>query len=232
MIRLVIALALFAPAAPAFAAERSFSVGSFDRVRVDGPFEVRVTTGSSPTARASGSGALLERVDVDLNGTTLIVRMGNGGWGETPGKAGGSAPVITLSTPRLIAATVSAGARVAITKMASQRIDVGVTGAGVLTIARADADQLNATLVGTGQITLGGRASRARLLTNGPGTIDASALSVNDLIVRLEGAGETKAAARYTAQVTSNGLGKVTVSGTAKCTVKAIAGGPVACGAK
>jgi Putative auto-transporter adhesin, head GIN domain len=217
MIRLLGALALSLSATPAFAADRTFSVGSFERLRVDGPFEVRVTTGASPGARASGGRELLDRVDIDVNGTTLVVRMGSGGWGETPAKAGGTPPVITLSTPRLVSATVSAGARVMI-------------GAGVLSVAKADTDQLNATLVGTGQITLGGRASRARLLTNGPGAIDASALTVNDLIVRLEGAGETKASARYTAQVNSTGLGKVTVTGGAKCTIKAVVNGPVVCG--
>ncbi|UVO51188.1 DUF2807 domain-containing protein [Sphingomonas sp. SUN019] len=229
MIRIVGALALFLFATPAFAADRTFSVGSFERLRVDGPFEVRVTTGS-PGARARGGKELLERVDIDVNGTTLVVRMGNGGWGETPGKAAGAPPVITLSTPRLVSATVSAGARVSIAKMVSQRIDVSVTGAGLLSVENADTDQLNATLVGTGQINIGGRASRARLLTNGAGAIDASALTVNDLIVRMEGAGETKASARYTAQVNSTGLGKVTVTGGAKCTVKAVADGPVVCG--
>lgn len=229
MNRFLAALMLFLFATPAVAADRVFSVGSFERLRVDGPFEVQVAIGS-PGARASGGKELLERVDIAVNGTTLVVRMGNGGWGETPTKAGGEPPVITLTTPRLVSAAVSAGARVSIAAMRAQRIDVSVTGAGMLSLGKADTDQLNATLIGTGQIALGGRAGRARLLTNGPGAIDASALSVNDLIVRLDGAGETKASARYTAQVTSTGLGKVTVTGGAKCTVKAVADGPVACG--
>lgn len=232
MIRILASLALLVFASPATAADRTFSIGSFERLRVDGPFEVRVTTGGSPGARASGDGDLLERVDIDVNGATLVVRMGSGGWGETPGKAGGGAPpVISLSTPRLVSASVSAGARVSVGKMVSQRIDVSVTGAGALSVDSADTDQLNATLIGTGQIVLGGRASRARLVTNGPGAIDALALTVNDLIVSQEGAGETKASARYTAQVRSTGLGKVTVTGGAKCTVKALANGPVLCGA-
>lgn len=230
MIRILAVLTPFLFAAPAVAADRTFSVGSFERLRVDGPFEVRVTTGGSPGARASGGRDLLERVDIDVNGTTLVVRMGNGGWGETPGKAGAAPPVIMLSTPRLVSAAVSAGARVSITKMVAQRIDVSVSGAGVLSIDKADTDQLNATLIGAGQINLGGRASRARLMTNGPGAIDASALTVNDLNVQLEGTGETKASARYTAQINSTGLGKVTVTGGAKCTVKALADGPVVCG--
>jgi hypothetical protein len=110
------------------------------------------------------------------------------------------------------------------------RVNVTVSGNGSLALAAADTDQLNATLIGTGQMSLAGRAARARLVTRGPGAIDASALAVNDLTVHLDGVGETRAAARYTAQVTNSGLGMVTVTGNAKCRVNAAAGGPVTCG--
>ena len=217
-------------AVPAFAADRSYSVGSFERVRVEGPFEVRINTGGSPGARASGDAKLIEQLDIIVNGGTLVVRLGSRGWGETPTSSRITAPVVTLSTPRLIAASVVAGGRVTIGAMKAQRVDLAITGAGSLTVPAVDADQLNTTVIGTGVLTVGGRASRARLQTNGPGATDATALTVNDLTVRVEGSGETRATARYTAQVTSTGLGKVVVSGPAKCTVTASAGGPVECG--
>ena len=109
-------------------------------------------------------------------------------------------------------------------------MEVSVNGSGSLAVSEAGADELMATVIGAGQMTLAGHSQHARLLTNGPGTIDAAGLSVSDLTVRLDGSGETKANARYTAQVTTTGLGRVTVTGGAKCTVKAMAGGPVSCG--
>jgi len=229
MIRSLCIVLLFV-AAPATAASRTYSVGSFERLRVEGPFEVRVVTGQSPGARAEGDARLIERLDIAVSGTTLTVRLGGQGWGETPA-ASGPPPVITLMTPRLTSATIESGARVVIGRMVAQKIVLSVTGAGSLALTTADADQLDATLIGTGTLSVGGRAQRARLTTSGPGAIDARLLTVNDLIVRLEGEGETRASARYTAQVTSTGLGKVTVTGGAKCQIKAIANGPVVCGA-
>lgn len=223
-------LALYS--APAPAAERRVGIGSFERIRVDGPFEVRVATGRSPGASVSGDRDLIERIEVRVEGTTLIVRMGSNGWGERPYVAAETAPVITLTTPSLVAATVFSGGRITIGRMRGQRVDLTVSGSGTLALTTADAEQLNASVIGTGTITLGGRATRARLLTNGPGAIDAGALSVNELVVRLDGPGETRAQARYSAQVTNTGLGKVTIAGNAKCTVKALAGGPVTCGPK
>jgi hypothetical protein len=210
-------------------ASRTVSVGSFDRVRVEGPFEVRVATGS-PRATITGDSRMTETVAVRVDGTTLSVRKGTGGWGEQPRTRGSRPIVITLSTPGLTSASVAAGGRLTIARMRGMRVDVTVSGNGSLSLAAADTDQLNATLIGTGQMTLAGRAARARLMTSGPGAIDASALVVDDLTVHLDGVGETKAAARYTAQVTNGGLGTVTVTGNAKCRVDAAAGGPVVCG--
>lgn len=226
-------LLLCSPAlSQASAQSRTVSVGSFDRIRVEGPFEVRVTIGS-PRATITGPRSS-DDVAVRVDGTTLSVRKGTGGWGEQPrgrGIGGGGGPiVVTLSTPGLTSASVSAGGRMTIARMRGMRVDVTVSGNGSLALAAADTDQLNATLIGTGQMTLAGRAARARLITSGPGLIDASALAVNDLTVHLDGVGETKAAARYTAQVTNGGLGTVTITGPAKCQVDAAAGGPVVCG--
>lgn len=210
------------------AASRTVSVGSFDRVRVEGPFEVRVTIGSPRATIVGPRGG--EDVTVRVDGTTLSVRKGTGGWGEQP-RGGGAGPiVVTLSTPGLTSASVAAGGRLTIARMRGMRVDVTVSGNGSLSVAAADTDQLNATVIGTGQMTLAGHAARARLVTSGPGAIDASELAVNDLTVHLDGVGETRAAARYTAQVTNSGLGTVTITGNAKCRVDAAAGGPVVCG--
>lgn len=215
--------------AVAAAATRTVSVGSFERLRVDGPFEVRVETGRSPGATISGEGRATEDVEVRVTGSTLVVAKGLNGWGEQP--RGAKRPVlITLTTPTLISAAVIAGGRVTISGMKAMRVDVSVSGSGSLALAKADTDQLNATVIGTGQMTLGGRAARARLRTSGPAGIDASALDVRDLIVTVDGVGDTKAQARGTAQVTNTGLGSVTVVGPAKCVVTAPAGGPVTCG--
>lgn len=219
-------------ATPALAAERTYSVGSYDRLRVDGPFEVHVTAGGSPRASAKGSDAILSRLDLKVEGTTLAVRLGPGGWGELPRSAASQAPVVvTLSTPQLHSILLTAGAQVKASKIDAQRLDLNVNGTGSLAVDGVQADQLSAMLVGTGSIRLAGRANRAHLSSSGAGLIDAAALSAGDLTVRVDGTGETRANARFTAQVTTTGLGKVTVLGSPKCTVKTAADGPVVCGA-
>jgi len=209
-------------------ASRTVSVSSFDHIRVQGPFLVRVTIGP-PRAKITGPLAD-DGIVVRVDGMTLSVRKDAGGWGERARENSSSPSVVTLSTPGLISASVAAGGQLTIERMRGMRTDVTVSGSGSLTLVAAETDQLNAIMIGTGRMSLAGKAGRARLVASGAGTIDASALDVKDLAVHLDGVGEVRGAARYTAQVTNSGLGTVTIVGNAKCRVDAVAGGPVTCG--
>lgn len=224
-----LALMLLAAPAAAAAADRPIHVGSFERLRVDGPFRVTVTTGRSPGGRVTGDARQLDQVEVRLDGNTLVVRPPIDRWQDRP--APSATPIaLTLTTPSLTGATVIGGGAVTIAGGRTQRLDLAVTGSGSIALAGAAVEQANATVIGGGRIALAGRAARARLMVNGPGGIDADALDAGELVIRVDGPGETRARARFTATVTNVGLGNVTVAGTPRCIVKSDAGGPVSCG--
>lgn len=218
-------------AVPAQAAERTIVVTSFDRLRVEGPFEVRVTTRRPPSAKIEGTVRASDAVAVRVEGTTLIVSTGPKGWDEVPAIGKPSAPVVYLGTLSLRSAAVIGGGQVRIDgPLRGQRIDLQVTGSGGLAIGALEADQLNATVLGPGTMTLGGRGGRVRLIGSGAGTLDAGALRGDDVTVRLEGPGAIQASARYTADAISTGIGAITIYGKPACRVKAAAGGPISCG--
>lgn len=224
----IAALACVLPGTSASAAERRYSVTSFDRVRVDGPMDVTIATGIAPGAKAEADAAALDGVTLTVDGQTLTVRRRMSASGSRD--AGPRRPVkITLGTPVLRAATVNAGARLTVDRMVAQRIDLAVNGSGTLLVGAIDADQLVNSVTGAGSMTLAGKAGRARFLVTGPGSYDATKLIANDLFVSADGTGEVRVAARYTADIVSNGLGNVTVAGTPACRVKATGGGAVIC---
>jgi hypothetical protein len=233
MYRFLLAIVLIAAAGPAWAAERSFTVTNFDRVRVDGPFDVRVIVGgTSSSGKASGEARVLANLELTVQNNTLVVRKGSGGWAEQ-GKVSGPAPLVTIVLPALRGATVIGGGKLVISgKVRSARLDFQITGTGSIDAQGISADDVMVTLIGQGNATLAGRSSRARLLINGSGVIAATGLDVGDLLVRLDGPGEAQANARFTADVTSTGLGRVVIAGNPKCTTRALAGGPVMCGAQ
>ena len=226
---LLLLLALSLPFAPAVAAERRYSVTSFERLRLEGPFELRVSVGGPPGASASGDPASLERLVLQVDGTTLTVRLG--GQGSAERFAAPRAPlVITLATPVLRAVTVLGGGRARVSGMRAQRLDLAVNGGGALIAEQVSADMLNAVLVGNGGLTVTGQGGRVTLLGNGAGLLDATGLRVNDLTVRLDGTGEIRAAARYTASVSASGLGRVSVAGDQACKVTPADNDRIRCG--
>ncbi|MEG3181457.1 GIN domain-containing protein [Sphingomonas sp. LT1P40] len=226
--RTLIPLALLVlGAAPAPQAKNILLTG-FERIRIDGPFVVRVIPGS-PSAIVTGARAAIDRVSIRNQGGTLVVGADRStweGWREQDGVA-----TITIASPRLRGANINGGGKLDIDSMSGQRIDLGVNGAGSLTVGTLSADQLVTTLTGTGNVKVsGGSARNARFMNYGAGSIDAGGVSVNDLTVHSQSAGDSRFTARFTAAVSTLGTGTVRIEGNATCR---LAGpGPATCAGK
>lgn len=217
-------LLLFLTAASA-PQDKIFLVPGFERVRVDGPFTVEVQRGPNK-AVALGDPKLLERLDIHVNGTTLVVGAGVEGWNLKRGETVGS-PKIILYTPALRGLLVNGGGQVKVADMRGMRVDVAVSGSGSVQVAAIQADDLNLTLTGTGTISAAGTVRRARVRSNGAGVIDASKLQAGDATIVSESSGDLKLGGRYTVRVFALGLGRVTIGGTPECRVSGP--GPVEC---
>jgi hypothetical protein len=239
MLRFLVALPAVLPAAlvafPALAADRTYTVGSFERIRIDGPFRVDLTVGKSPGATAQGDTRNTDRVNIRVEGDTLIVSANSNAWQEQADAARSTrspaATIIRASTPRLRGAVVYGGGQLSISgPVRAQRVDLSVRGTGSLSATGIVADQLIASVTGPGTLTLGGKAAKARLSGDGPARILAEGLVTDDLSVRTDGNGETIARARITANINAAGVGAVTVYGKPTCVVNKNVQGPVSCG--
>lgn len=206
-------------ASPAVAATRSYSVTSFDRIRVDGPFKVKLTTGVAPFASASGSPAAIDGVSVDVQGRTLIVRANRSSWGGYPGTS--NEPVeIKVGTHDLSAAWVNGAGGLAIDRVKGLAFDANLQGAGALVISSAEVDKLTIGLSGAGSARIAGKALAMTAIVRGTSTLDASGFTVKDAKVGAEGPATLLVNIGNSAQVTATGLAAVTVAGNPSCTVK------------
>lgn len=208
--------------------DKTFLITGFERVRVDGPFTVEIRRGPTK-AVASGDARLLQRLDIHVDGTTLVVGAGAEGWNLQRGETAES-PKIILYTPALRGLLVNGGGQVKIEDMRGMRVDVAVNGAGSVEIGALQTDDLNLTLTGTGTIAASGTARRARIRSNGAGGIDAAKLQVGDATLISESSGDMRVGVRYTVRVFALGLGRVTIGGTPECKVSGP--GPVECAGK
>ena len=212
----VIALVL---SAPGTAATRNFGITSFTKIRVDGPFRVKLATGVAPFAQANGSAAALDRVAIEVQGSTLIVHPNRSSWGGYSGEDVG--PVeIRLGTHELMSATLNGAGTLAIDRAEGLKFDLTVQGSGAVVIGRADVDQLNIGLAGTASAVLAGRAGKMTAIVRGISSLDAAGLATKDATIGAEGAATVKADVSNAVAVDGSGPATITLTGRPACTVR------------
>jgi len=208
-------------AGPAGAATRSYTVTSFQRVRVDGPYVVAIRTGRGSFARATGDAAALDRVKVRVEGTTLVVSVDPGGWGGTPGRASG--PVrIEAGTAEVTAATVNGAGSLEIDRVRGLEFGLNLQGNGLATIAAAEVDRLKIAVSGSGSVRVAGKVLALTAIVRGAGTLDASGLSATDAVIGAEGPAVVRAKVSGTAKVDAAGVAAVELAGGPSCQARTV----------
>ena len=207
-------------AAPAGAAERNYSVTTFDRVRIDGPYQVTLKTNVSPFARASGTQAALDSVSIKVEGRTLVVRANSGaGWGGYPGEARG--PVtIEVGTHEVSSASINGAGALLIDRVKGLSFDLSVQGAGTMRIDNAEVDLLKAGLSGSASARISGRAAKLTAMVRGTSSLEAETLAAKDAVIGAEGPAMIRASISGTAKVNAVGLASVTLAGAPSCITK------------
>ena len=215
----LLATALAAPAAPAIAATRNFGITDFTKVRVDGPYKVSFTSGVAPFARASGSGAALDRLTIEVRGDTLVVQNNKSGWGGYPGENPGPVEV-TIGTHDIHNAWVNGAGALLIDRVGGLSFALSVQGSGRAEIASADADQLNVSQIGTASAKLAGKARKLTALVRGIAALDARDLAATDASIGTEGAATVDANVRDEANISSSGPATIRLTGNPTCTLR------------
>jgi hypothetical protein len=223
------ALALGCCAGQASAATRSFTVTGFDKIQVTGPFSVNLRTGPGPSARADGDAAAIDRLIVEVRGTTLVVGIKNRDWTDWRGRDMGKL-IVSVTTPALSGATLTGSGDVTIDRAKAARFDLALTGSGDVAIGALTAERLQMNVTGSGDAKIAGRAAQVRASLQGSGNIDAAALAAADVDISIMGSGDAALAASRSAKVSLMGSGDVVITGKGACTVSKRGSGEVRCG--
>ena len=209
---------------------RNFQVGNFTEIEVAGPFDVDVKTGASPSVSARGNQNLLDRLEVEVKGDTLVIRPKKdrkwfgGGW-NVNGKG-----TLAISVPMIRAATLAGAGDMNINAIRGDDFEGQIAGAGDLRVDTIEVSRLKLGIAGSGGVNArGGKAQRAEYSIAGSGDVDAGALTTETLDVSIAGSGAVRANASKAADVSIMGSGDVEVTGGAKCSVSKAGSGNVRC---
>lgn len=212
---------LLGVATPAGAATRSYTVTSFDRIRVDGPYSVKLSTGRTPYARATGTASALDGLSLRVEGRTLIIRRDSSAWGGYPSRA--FEPVeLSVGTHELAAAALNGAGSLIIDRVKGLTFELSAQGAGRADIGEVAADRLVIALAGSISSRVAGKALKLTAIVRGASSLDASALTARDGLLSAEGPAQLAATLTDTARVEATGVAQVAVAGNPACTVKTL----------
>ena len=214
----LLALASLPVAAATPSTQRNYSVNGFDRVRIDGPYRVQLKTNVAPYARASGTPVSLDGVSIKVEGRTLVVRSGGGGWGGYPGE--GRGPVtIEVGTHDLSAAYINGAGALLIDRVKGLGFEMAIQGSGIVEVGQVDVDQMRVGVSGAGTVRLAGRVGKLSSTIRGTSNLEADRLEVKDAVIGAEGPSTVRAQVTNSAKVDAVGLASVTLTGEPACIV-------------
>jgi hypothetical protein len=213
---------------PGSPVSRDYQLAAFDKIEVSGPYAVRVTTGGTPGAKASGGDELLADTEVVVENGTLKIRAKKKkgvrfNWGRK-GKA-----EFAVTTAMLRGAEIAGSGAIAVDKVDGD-FTGSVAGSGDLRLAAVKGGAIDLDIAGSGRIGAAGTAQSSKIGIAGSGNVDLSGLAVRTADVSIAGSGNVKANASETAAVSIVGSGNVAISGGAKCSVDKVGAGKVTCG--
>jgi hypothetical protein len=206
-------------------ASRSFAATGFTDVALKSSDDVDVRVGPDFSVQAEGDAAVLDQLDIRLDGKTLnLGRKTKTGvmWDK------GGAARIRIVIPQLRAATV-AGSGTMQVERAVGKFEGVVAGSGDLRIAAVAAEEASLSIAGSGNVTLAGRADKLDLSVAGAGDLNGQQFTADRADISIAGSGSVRANVGGPASVSILGSGDVELRGGAKCEVSKIGSGAVKC---
>jgi Putative auto-transporter adhesin, head GIN domain len=215
---LLLIAAILGVVSPAGAATRNFGITSFTKIRVSGPYRVSIATGIAPFAKATGSPAAIDRVQIEVRGDTLVVQS-NSSWGGYPGTDPGPVEV-SVGTHELNNASLIGSGSVAIDRIKGLSFALTIQGSGAGEVGNAAIDQMSVSLEGTANAKLAGKAGKVTALVRGVSTLDAAKLTTPSADFSVDGTATVDANVTDTAKVNGWGPATVRLSGRPACNLK------------
>ncbi len=199
-------LVLMAASAPAQTPEgKMYSPGAFDRLEVDGSAKVKLSQGEHDQVFITGDDRAQRSVELEVVNNRLHIRP-SGGW-----KFWNNTRLQIHVQMRQVSQVILSGASdlYAPGPIKSERLSIGISGAGLARFDELNAGQLRFDVSGAGDGQLAGQVGELRLSVSGKGKIQAEQLRAARASVSISGVGNANLWVTDTLRVSISGVGSV-----------------------
>lgn len=207
---------------------RSFQVGAFDKISLEGSPDVIVAVGGQASVRAEGDSEMMERLEITAENGELKIRVRDrSGWSWGSHHRG---ITVHVTLPALAAASIAGSGDMRIDRVQGQRFAGTISGSADMEIGELRVAEANFNVSGSGGVRAAGAVPRMSASLAGSGDIDLGRLEAADATLSLAGSGDIGIRATHSAAIQLNGSGDVNVTGPAQCTISKSGSGDARCG--
>lgn len=205
--------------------QRSFDIGAFESVALQGPHNVVVRVGGPASVRAEGDTAALDILDIRVENGRLVVGTQRGwSWRGSEG-----AVTVHVTTPALSGAAIGGSGDMRIDRVQADRFAASIGGSGDMEIGALQTREADFSIAGSGGIRATGTAEAADLSIAGSGGMALDGLQTRRASISIMGSGDVTLQASEAVSGSIMGSGDINVRGAARCTVSRMGSGSVNC---
>lgn len=188
-----------------------------------GPDTVNVVRGNTFAINVAGDPHAVEALRFVLTDGKLGVSRKSGNSSDDGGAT------VTITTPAVDHLIMAGSGKISSDQLTGDSVGVTIGGSGAVNVARIEAKQLDAEVLGTGTFTGGGHVGKLALSIAGTGDADLARLQADQADVSVAGTGNGTLASNGKVTGSVVGTGEITVHGKAQCDVSVTGTGKVNC---
>lgn len=188
--------------------EKQRALTAFTKLRIDGPFDVKLAQGSSDQATVQADDNIEPLVETVVEGDTLVVRLK-----RDAGFTTRMAPAVRVSARTLQAIAIHGSGDLSMDSFKGDTLGLSVIGSGDAHFGLVEVRELTVSISGSGDVRLAGRADQQNWSISGSGDVDARALSGRSAKVALSGSGDASLGVTEQLDVQLSGSGDLSYAG-------------------
>lgn len=188
--------------------EKARALGAFSKLRIDGPFDVRLAQAGSDQATVIADDNIEPLVETVVEGDALVVRMK-----REAGFTTRSAPLVRVDARALQAIAINGSGDLSAERFKADSLNLSIIGSGDVNFGLVEVKDLNVSISGSGDVRLAGRAEQQSWSVSGSGDVDARALAGKAAKVGISGSGDVAIGVTEQLDVQLSGSGDLSYGG-------------------
>lgn len=188
--------------------EKVRALGAFTRLRIEGPFDVRLAQAGSDQAVVVADDNIEPLIETTLEADSLVVRMK-----REAGFTTRLRPTVRIDARALQAVTINGSGDLAVEQFKADSLNLSIVGSGDVHFGLVELKDLAVSISGSGDVRVAGRAEQQSWRVSGSGDVDARSLGGRSARVELHGSGDVDLGVTEQLDVKLSGSGDLSYAG-------------------